>query len=255
MLLAAVAPGCSTLSVQEEEQLGARAAAEMHKELDFVRDEWIVKYVEDIGRDIVAASGDQPYDFRFYVVNNEQLNAFALPAGYIYIHTGIITSAANMSELAGVIGHEVGHVVRRHVAKNYERQRNTGLLYQVGALAASIFVGGYAAAAGQMAGQLAAVAYINTFTREAEADADAFAVDALIRAGYHPEGLVSFFETLAAQGDGGVPEFLRSHPSTDKRIAHTRGLIAAADLPPGLRVDDDGQFEIIQRRVELLTKE
>ena len=120
----------------------------------------------------------------------------------------------------------LGLLFLMHVAQNYNRQRNTGLLYEAGALAAGIFVGGYAAAAGQMAGQLAAVAYINSFTREAEADADAFAVDALVRAGYDPEGLVSFFETLAAQGDGGTPEFLRSHPSTDNRIEHTRSLIA-----------------------------
>jgi predicted Zn-dependent protease len=209
--------------------------------------------VEEIGRDIVAESGPQPYKYAFYAVDEEKLNAFALPAGYLYIHTGLIREAANVSELAGVMAHEVGHVALRHVARNYNRQRNTGLLYQLFALAASIFVGGSAAAGGQLLGQLAAVAYVNRFTREAEEEADAFAVGVLPRAGYDPRGLVAFFETLKQQGGPHVPEFLSSHPTTEHRMEDTRALIGRSVLPPGLKVSDDGELEIIQRRIELLT--
>lgn len=244
---------CATLSVPEEEKLGADAARELGRELDFVRDPWVVDYVEQIGRDLLVAAGPQPYAFRFYVVDDDTLNAFALPAGYVYIHTGVILEAANVSELAGVMAHEVGHVALRHVAENYNRQRTTGVLYQLGALAAAIFVGGNAAAGGQILGQLAAVAYLNTFSREAEAEADAFAVRVLPRAGYDPHGLVSFFETLRAQGQPQVPGFLSSHPATEERIESARALIAREDLPPDLRVRDDGRLEIIQRRIELLT--
>ena len=246
-------PACATLSVPEEQRLGDEAARELRKQLDFVRDEWVVGYVDEIGREIVAASGPQAYQYNFYVVDDEQLNAFALPAGHVYIHTAIILEAANVSELAGVMAHEVGHVALRHVAQNYNRQRNTGLLYQLFALATSIFVGGYAAAGGQLLGQLAAVAYVNQFTREAEAEADAFAVEVLPRAGYDPNGLVSFFDTLRQQGGPHVPEFLASHPATEHRIEDTRALIAGSDLPPGLKVSDAGELEIIQRRIELLT--
>jgi predicted Zn-dependent protease len=244
---------CATLTVEEEQSLGDQAAHELRKELDFVRDEWVVRYVQDIGRDIVSVSEPQPYEYRFYVVDDPELNAFALPAGYIYIHTAIILEARNVSELAGVIAHEVGHVARRHIAHNYSRQRNTGLLYQLGAAMASIFVGGYAAAGGQLVGQLAAVAYVNQFTREAEADADAFAVEVLPLAGYDPRGLISFLETMRQQGGAHMPAFLASHPATEDRIAETSALIAAMDLQPGLRVTDNGELEIIQRRIELLT--
>jgi len=244
---------CGTLSVPEEEELGAEAARGLRRELDFVRDPWVLDYVEEIGREILASAGPQPYTYRFHVVDDDSLNAFALPAGYIYIHTGIILEAANVSELAGVMAHEVGHVVGRHVAENYNRQRTTGIVYQLGALAAAIFVGGNAAAGGQLLGELAAVAYLNTFTRDAEVEADAFAVEVLPRAGYDPRGLLSFFETLAAQGGPHVPEFLSSHPATEDRIESTRALIAERELPPDLRVRDDGRLEIIQRRIELLT--
>ena len=250
-----VLAGCAALSVQEEEELGNEASSELAEELDFVEDEWVVEYVRDIGDKIVDAAGPTDYDYRFFVVQDEDLNAFALPAGYIYIHTEIIMEAANVSELAGVIGHEVGHVALRHVAKNYNRQRNTGIAYNMASLLASIFVGGYAAAGGQMLGQLAAVAYINTFTREAEAEADAFAVQFLPEAGYDPNGMVSFFETLRARSGGdNVPTFMRSHPATKDRIAHTRGLIEQSGLANDLEINDNGQLELIQRRIELLTK-
>jgi predicted Zn-dependent protease len=249
-------PGCATLAVSEEEKIGRDASRELRRQIDFVRDEWVVDYVEDIGRRILEAAGPQPYQYRFYVVRDESLNAFALPAGYIYIHTAIIMEAANVSELAGVIGHEVGHVALRHVARNYNRQRNTGIVYQLLSVVASIFVGGYAAAGGQMLGELAAVAYVNQFTREAEQEADAFAVEMLPKAGYDPTGLVTFFHTMSAKsGTGhGVPTFLSSHPATEDRIRSTSALIADATLAPGLRVDDGGQLEIIQRRIELLTR-
>jgi predicted Zn-dependent protease len=254
VLLAVAIAGCGTLSVEEEEDLGAEAARELRRELDFVTDRHVLEYVEGIGSAIAAAAGPQPYRFRFHVVEDDTLNAFALPAGHIYLHTGIILESANVSELAGVIGHEVGHVVRRHVARNYNRQRNTGILYQLGALAAGIFVGGSAAAGGQIVGELAAVAFVNTFTRDAEVEADAFAVEVLSKAGYHPGGLVSFFETLQSQGGAHAPEFLSSHPATENRIEHTALLLAHAELPPGLAVRDDGRLQLIQRRIQLLAR-
>jgi len=251
--LSLLQPACGSLSVSEEKQLGAEAARELEGQLDFVRDKYIVDYVEAIGRQLVTASSPQQFDYEFYVVDDDTLNAFALPAGHIYIHTAIILEAANVSELAGVMAHEVGHVALRHVAKNYNRQRNTGLLYQLGVVLSSLFIGGYAAAGGQLLGQIAAVAYINQFTREAEAEADEFAVGVLPYAGYDPNGLVTFFETLRQEGGAQAPEFLSSHPSTENRIRETRALIAALDLGPGLRVTDAGGLEIIQRRIRLLT--
>jgi len=253
--LAVVATGCGTLSVSREEEIGAEEARNLRRELDFVRDAYVRDYVEEIGAQIVAAAGPQPYQFRFYVVQDDTLNAFALPAGHVYVNTGIILEAANVSELAGVIGHEIGHVVRRHVARNYNTQRNTGILYQVASIAAAVFVGGNAAAGSQMVGELAAVAFVNQFTREAEEEADAFAVEVLPRAGYDPHGLVTFFETMAAQDAGGMPEFLSSHPTTENRIELTEALIQASDLPPDLIVRDDGKLQIIQRRIQLLTRQ
>jgi predicted Zn-dependent protease len=250
-----VATGCATpvLSVEDEEKLGDQVAKDARRELDFVRDDLVRKYIEDLGRRIVAAAGPQPFEYRFYVVEDEELNAFAAPGGHVYVQTGLIMAADNLSELAAVMGHEVGHVALRHVARNYYRQRGTGILYQIGAAALAILVGGPIAAGGQLAGQLAAVAYLNTFSRDAEREADQFAVDVLPRVGIHPIGLATFFETLSKQGGGSPPAFLSSHPAPQERIENAREAIAAADLPGTLAIEDDGKLEIIQRRIELLT--
>jgi predicted Zn-dependent protease len=249
-LLASV--GCGTLSVPEEQQLGQQLAAEMRRELVFLPDRVVHDYVRGIGEAIVAASGPQPFQYRFYVVEDDKLNAFAGPAGYVYVHTQTILAARNVSELAGVIAHEIGHVAYRHVAQNYNRQRNTGIGYRAAVLAAAVLGGGAAATAAQLGGGLAAMAYLNSFGREAELEADAFAVDAMPRAGYDPEGLVTFFETVRQEAGSEPADFLSSHPATTDRIAAAQQRIAAQ--PPGASVslDDGGRLEIIQARIELI---
>jgi predicted Zn-dependent protease len=251
--LAFALPACAPLSIPEEQQLGRQMSRELRGQLVFVRDPIVVDYVSDIGQEILAAAGRQPFEYHFYVVEDEDLNAFAAPAGHIYVHTGTILAARNASELAGVIAHEIGHVAHRHVANNYNRQRNTGILYQAGVVAAWLFGGGLGANAAQLGGGMAATAYLNTFGREAEMEADVFAVDSMPRADWDPNGLVSFFQTLQAQGGPNVPTFLSSHPATDERIDAAKTRIA--ELSPGgsLRIDDGGKLAIIQRRIEILT--
>lgn len=256
ILLLSLAPtllSCGTISVPEERKLGKKTERELRKELDFVRDPIVVGYIEQIGRRIVEQTEPQPYEYRFFVVENDEINAFALPAGYIYVHTGTILKARNASELAGVIAHEIGHIALRHTAESYNRERNTGIAHQMLVFLAGIFGGSYAAGAANLGGGLAGMAYLNTFSREHEAAADAFAIEVLPKVGIAPEGLVTFFETLAAEGGPGVPAFLSSHPTPDSRRDETRALLEAKSLPDTLRDEDGGRLEIIQRRIRLLT--
>lgn len=253
LTLACAANGCGTLSVQEERTLGEDLRRQVQSELDFVRDRVVNQYVEEIGREILRAAPPQPFEYRFYVVDDEELNAFAMPAGHVYIHTGILLEARNVSELAGVMGHEIGHVALRHIAENYRKQQGAGLLQGVLVLAGGLLGGSPGAAAANVVSGLGGMAVINSFTREAEREADAFAVEMLPGAGYAPSGIVTFFETLQRQGGGRPPEFLSSHPAPESRLRAARQRIAEMALPSALRVTDGGRFEIIQRRVRLLT--
>lgn len=255
LLAALAAGGCATLSVPEEQQLADRFAIDAQRQFRFVRDEVVVGYVDRIGQGIVAAAGPQPFAYEFAVIDDAEINAFAGPGGQIYVHTGTILGSRNVSELAAVIAHEVGHVVERHVAENYGKQKAASMARRAAVLGGGLLYGGAGATAASLATGVGSAAVLNSFGREAEREADDFAVQVLPRAGYDPRGLPSFFETMIAQGGPNPPSFLSSHPAAGDRLAVTRAAIEATPLPPGLRTDDDGRLEIIQRRIELLTGE
>jgi predicted Zn-dependent protease len=254
VLLAATA--CGTLSVEDERKLGQQAQREVRQQFVMLRDRVVVNYVRDLGRQMVQASEPSAFEFRFYVVEDEEINAFALPGGAIYVHTGTIQKAHDAAELAGVLAHEVGHVTARHVAHLYRRGRNAGVAANVLTIVVAILTGNpYIANATSLGTGVAATAYMNRFGRDAERQADALAVEAMIRAGYDPNALPSFFQTLQQENKASglkAPEFLRSHPATEERIANVRALIAAH---PGLgakRHDDGGKLKIIQERIKLI---
>ena len=241
--------GCSPISVNQERQLGAEMSREIQGEGKLVRDVAIVEYVNEIGNRLLNAAGPQPFRYRFNVIADEEINAFAAPAGYIYVNTGTILKARNVSELAGIMAHEIGHVVKRHIAENYNRAQTTSALHQIGVMAAGMAGGQAAASLANAAGGFASMAYLNSFGRDAERDADVFAVHVMARAGYDPRGLVTFFETLKAEGGPSAPGFLSSHPATSERIADTTALIRNTRLPYNLQLADAGALEQIQRRI------
>jgi predicted Zn-dependent protease len=246
---------CQTLSVEREKELGVQAQRQVREQVDLMRDRIVVNYVRDLGARLADASEDSPFDFRFYVVEDESINAFAIPGGAIYVHTGTIAKAENVSELAGVVAHEIGHVTARHVAELYPKQRAVGLGVNFLSILVAILTGSPDLAnLGGLGSSVAAQAYLATFSQEAELESDKLAVEALIRAGYDPRGMLTFFETLKQDsgGGGGVTQFLSSHPATDERIAQVRALIQEREPLPPLRKDDGGKLEIIQRRIDLV---
>jgi len=249
-----VLAACTTaLTVDDERRLAYQADREVRQQYALIQDDVVNGYVTKIGQRIVATLPPTPYEFQFAVIDDPEINAFTPGAGLIYVHSAILLNARNVSEVAGVLAHEIGHVMRRHVADNYVRASNASTAYTLGTVAAGVFGGPAAYDLAALGGQLGAVAALNSFTREDESEADAFAVDALVRAGYDPNGLVTFFDTIKGRyGDGS--SFLSSHPAPSDRIEATKALVAELPPNPNLRVDDGGALEIIQRRVRLLTR-
>jgi len=252
VLFAAGLAGCSTPTIQDEEELGRQQATMIRQQILVMHDDVVNAYIDDIGQRLVQAAGPQPFDYTFTVVQDDELNAFANFGGQIYIHTGLITRTRNVSELAGAIAHEIGHVVNRDVAEGYARAKSAGLLQNAAVLGGMI--GGINPGAIDLLTGYGALGIINAFTRQDESDADAFAVDLLPRAGYDPEGVATLFETLTATGTRNAPKFFNSHPTSVERTEATRALLAAKKLPPNLKHDDNGKLEIIQRRIHLLTQ-
>lgn len=248
-LLVAALGACAPLSLEDERSLGADFARNFEHRTELVRDLAVTRYISAIGTRLLEQAGPQPFTYRLKVVPNGNVNAFAAPAGHIYLYTGTILKARNVSELAGVIAHEIGHVAKRHVARNFNRAIATNILRQAGTAAARIAAGADAGRATAALGGLAAMGYLNTFSREAEHEADAFALGLLYHAGYDPRGLVSFFETLQSEKGGLAPGFLSSHPAISVRIANARALIERLPHAVGLEIEDGGRLQQVQRRL------
>lgn len=252
VLIGGCLAACGTLSVTEEKRIGAQQQRQVRQTLSLVRDQVVVDYVRKLGAELAQSSRPSPFEMRFYVVEDESLNAFATFGGAIYIHTGIITTSADVSELAGVIAHEIGHVTARHLAQNARTRQNTGFMAQVAAIAIAIASGNpYIAQGGEVLTSFASTAFLNSFTREFEAEADVLAIETLINAKYDPEGMVRLFRTLQAESGGGGIRFLSDHPTNEERILAAQKQIEDAGFPSG-KASDGGRLEIIKERIKLI---
>lgn len=217
------AAACS-MSTQEEMQLGAQYSAQLNSQLPLVRDAAANRYVNQLG-DQLARSGQRGINYTFYIVNSDVVNAFAVPGGYVYVNRGLIERTRNMSELAGVLAHEIGHVEHRHGAEQMERMQTANL----GVNLAYILLGRQPSSVEATAVNVAGTAYFARYSREAENEADEAAVPMMIAAGINPNGLVTMFELLVSlqnRSPGLLESWFSTHPTTQDRIEHTRAVIA-----------------------------
>lgn len=239
----------TSISPAEEAQLGSQYAAEINRQLPIVQDAAIRNYINQLGRSI-SSRVDSRLNYTFQVVDAPEVNAFAIPGGYIYVNRGLIERASTMSELAGVLGHEIGHVVERHGLEQMARMQNT----QLGVNLAYILLGRQPGAVEQVAVQGGASAFFASHSRAAENEADEVAVRYMIQSGIDPNGMVSMFQTLVneqQQSPGSVAQWFSTHPLTQDRIEHVRSLIAARGNPGNLTRDTQ-EYQTFRNRVRAL---
>lgn len=254
VLVTALALGCGSgggagdfnlISIEEEWQLGQQLAQDVARQVRFNNDPAINSYVQQMGQRIVAQSPDPfnrlPWDF--HVVEDPSINAFAIPGGHVYVNTGLIRAAENASQLAGVMAHEINHVVARHSTEQISRQYGLSIL-------ASLVLGQNPNVLAEVATQIVAGGALARFSREAEREADELGIQAMYRAGYDPRGMAAMFRVLLAQqrsSPGRVEQFFSTHPTTEERIRDSERraseLAQRADL-----VTDEPQFQQIRQR-------
>lgn len=228
LLVVLVVSACMTVSRQDEIQMGRDYSEQLNDELPLIESEAIRGPIRRLGHDLARVSPRPDLPYEFQVVNTNVINAFAVPGGFIYMNRGLISESEDMAEVAGVMAHEVSHVVARHSAAQIERANRAGLGLAIG----SILLGqpeGFAALGVNVAANL----YFAQHSRADEAEADSLAVGLMVQSGWHPCGLVDFFRTmLRARGDkpGALQALFTSHPLTENRIREVDALVAG--LPP-----------------------
>jgi predicted Zn-dependent protease len=247
-------PADAILNNTEEAQIGRMIMRDIRRSGQVVEDPLITEYLNDIGSRIAAQTNEGDHSFTFFAVEDPRINAFALPGGFIGIHTGLIEASRNEDELAGVIAHEVAHVTQRHIARAIHANSRQSILstaMMLGAIIVAVAGGSSDAVQGAMAvAQGTAAQQQINFTRTNEYEADRVGIAALADAGYDPYGMASFFEVMSRQTTTSpemrAPEFLRTHPVTTARVAEARN---RARSYPQVRSDDSTSYGITRTRI------
>ncbi|MDJ0698815.1 MAG: M48 family metalloprotease [Woeseiaceae bacterium] len=247
-------PADAILSKNDEARIGRMIMQQIRRSGALNEDPLINEYISEIGHRIAAQTNEGGRNFTFFVVNDPNINAFALPGGYIGVHTGLLEATRSEDELAGVMAHEVAHVTQRHIARAVHansRQSIISTALMLGAIILGAAGGSGDAVQGAIAVAqgTAAQARIN-FTRANEYEADRIGIAALADAGFDPHGMASFFEVMSRQSpvspEMRAPEFLRTHPVTTARIAEARS--RAREYPRQLNSDDSTSYGVAKVR-------
>ena len=246
------------LAPATERKLGEQIMFEVRRDPDYLSDTETSEYLNHLGYQLVAVSSSRSLDFVFFAIRDPMLNAFALPGGFIGVHTGLVLAAQSEAELAGVMAHEIGHVTQRHIARMLAKQRESSVL-ALGALLLALLA---ARSGGSSSGDLAQAAIVGTqaamiqqqlnFSREAEREADRVGFQTLTDAGFDSRGMEAFFGRLQSGTriyESAAPAYLRTHPMTVERISDMQN--RTRDLRVKQR-PDSLDFQLIRARLRVL---
>ena len=214
-------PCKNAFTEQQETTEGQKAAQEVFKQMPVLPDsDPVSRYIQQLGMRLVAYAPGYKWPYNFHVVNVEEINAFALPGGSIFVNVGTIRAAETEAQLAGVMAHEISHVAQRHSTCNMTKQQMPSLLAGLGQIAAGIALGGAAGAAVQQGIGLTAGLSFLRMSRESEKQADLMGTDILYDAGYDPRAMPQFFEVIQGKSGEGGAQFLSDHPNPGNRVGY-----------------------------------
>jgi predicted Zn-dependent protease len=242
------------MSPQQERALGESIMLQIRADKDYVDDPEISDYLAEIGNRLVAVTVDARQPFEFFAVADPSINAFALPGGFVGVHSGLMLMAQTESELASVLAHEVSHVTQRHLARMIAAQQRAGIA-SMAALAIAILAArsnSDASAAAIAAAQAGAIQSQLNFTREHEREADRIGLQTLEKSGFDVHAMPTFFERLQKSTrvyDTNAPSYLRTHPLTFERIADIQNRV---DKTPFRLVPDSLDFHLVRAKLKAM---
>jgi Zn-dependent protease with chaperone function len=248
-------PGFNLLSPQQDIAIGQKNAAEVERQMPLLNDAAAQEYLSALGARLVAHTPGEKFPYQFKVVNVGEINAFALPGGFMYVNRGAIEAARNEAELAGVMAHEISHVALRHGTSQLSKQ----LVAEKGLqIAASIIGGNGTSVVDQVlgaAGNAGVSLLFLRFSRTMEKQADLTGAEILAAAGYDPHAMPEFFKVLAAEekrSGGSVPQLLSDHPAPGDRVQYLNELIPTLRVSPNA-VTDTKEFQAVRAHLRQMT--
>ncbi len=238
------------VSLEKQTAMGAQYAQQVDQSSRLIKDPVVTEFVNRVGQNLVRNS-DSKVPFTIKVIDDDSINAFALPGGFFYVNTGVILNADNESEMAGVMAHEIAHVAACHAA----RQMTRGNLANIASLAPMILLGGWAGFGVGQAANIALPMTFMRFSRGFESEADYLGTEYLYKAGYDPNGLITFFEKVEAlekKKPGFMNRAFADHPQTPDRLERTQHEIATILPPRPEYVVDTSDFQQVKARLVLI---
>jgi predicted Zn-dependent protease len=244
-----VGRGVNFYSLEKEIAMGKQMAVEVERQSVIVRDPTISEYVNRVGQNIVRNS-DANVPFTIKVIDSEEVNAFALPGGFMFVNSGLILRTSNEAELAGVLAHEIAHVAARHGT----RQATRGQIINFATIPL-IFIGGLPGYLAQQALGVAVPLGFLKFSRGMEKEADLLGIQYMYKAGYDPVSFIEFFEELQSlekKKKGTISKIFSSHPLTRDRIESSQKVIAEDLDPQPQYVITTSEYEDVKERLRML---
>jgi Zn-dependent protease with chaperone function len=250
----------SSISMEQEIQLGKEAAAEVERQMEVVQNAEIEAWLNQIGAKLAKTPQANAYPYYFRLVNEDSINAFALPGGPMFVHTGLIKAADNEGQVAGVLAHEMSHVALRHGVSQMGRSQTWQSILGIAGAAAGMAggnAGGLLGTAVNTGGSMGVGALLSKYSRNAERDADLNGARMLAAAGYNPLEMARFFEKLEAEmGSAARPKGLEvwfsSHPAPGRRVESVSEDIRF--YPANEYTTDSGQFPTIKQKVATIPR-
>src|SRR6187431_1457688 len=247
-----VTPPKNKYTPQQDVQIGREAAAEVRKEYPVINDSQISGYLERLGDRLVEAAprelNNPVFEYSFSPVNLKDINAFALPGGPMFVNRGMIEAASSEGEVAGVMAHELAHVLLRHGTANATKAQGFQIGALAGAIAGAVIGGGWGEVISQ-GSQFGLGTWLMKYSREYERQADIIGAQIMARAGYDPRDLAHMFETIQKQGGGGGPEFLSDHPNPGNRTQYINAEAQQLRIAPR---PNDQAFQQVRARFNSL---
>ncbi len=247
----------AVMSPQDERKLGEQLMREIRSSLAFVDDPEIAQYLQSLGQRLAGGTAAGGQRFEFFAIDDSSINAFAMPGGFIGVHTGLLLAAQNESEVAAVLAHEIAHITQRHIQRMIVDSQRVSKQVLAALLAGVALAAAGQGQAGEAAMALATAGGIQRqidFTRANEEEADRVGMQTLAASGLDPLAMPAFFEHLQAWArlnETNLPEFLRTHPITTARIAESRN---RAEQYPYRQVPDSIEFHRVRAKLRATAK-